>query len=132
MFQTAEPLTITVQSSKSTLSLINGELVLELRLPTSYRFNEPRYARLLAVTGLTEPVIVMASFVALTPFDSSFRRVLGLSSNTPGVAAPVQGSFIAALSDISLAKLDGSTFEKVPGENIVIHLQIASGEFSHY
>lgn len=130
MNQTSEPFSITLQSRKNKLSINQGELLIELRLPSSYLFSSPRYARLVAVTGSPESVFIFASFVALTPFDSSYRRLLGISTTTPGVAVPVDCNFISALSEISLAKLDGSVFEKIPEENIVIHLQITTAEWT--
>lgn len=129
MDQVDVPFTLTIQSRKNKVSLNQGDLLLELRLASTYLFASPHYTRLLGVTGITESVFVFTSFVPLTPFDSTYRRLLGLSTSTPGAVVPVEGNFISALGEISLAKLDGSSFEKLPEENIVIHIQIATAEW---
>lgn len=129
LLQTPGPFSVTAQSKKGRSIITGGELLVEAQLVTSYRFNTPRYARLFAVTGLKEPVFVFASFAALTPLDNSYRRLLGLSTATPGAPVLVEGGFISSLTDIQFAKLDGTPFEKIPEENIVVHIQIAPSEW---
>lgn len=124
-----EPFTITVQSRVSEVELCNGELVIKLPLGAGYVFDKPNYARLLAVTGLAEPVIVFATFVASVPVDSSYRRLLGLSSALPGSAALVENNRIPALSQVILAKQDGSVFVAVPTANFLVHIQVAQAEW---
>jgi hypothetical protein len=120
----AVPILVTIQSDKCFQRVEKGELVLDLRLPTSYLFNRRHCARLLSVSGLAAPFFVHASFVELQPFDSSFRRHLGISTETPGPLVPVEGNFISALSSLYLEPLSGQLLTALPQTNVVISIQI--------
>ena len=128
-----EPFTIVVQSRHCRSQIVNGELVLEFSVPTAYLFKEKRYVRLFAATGPSEGGFVHLSFAALNPFGDTYRRHIAVLApgTIPGPWNLVDGNFICTFNTISVGRLDGEPFEKVPKENLCFYLQVVPGTWLH-
>ena len=123
-----EPRTIVILSSRCRTDIVFGDLCLEVVLPATYRFDEKTTVRLHSAAGLTAEVHVSASFAERVPFGDTFSRHLAVvaSGSLPGPWARLDGGFVNNLSTLTLSKISGYPFTKIPDEPFTLVLEFTA------